>query len=59
MSRRESYACSITINGVSEPLIPLARAVAMTVQQLDLYGVQVRVDREARTVVAEGEGVAN
>jgi len=44
---------------VNEPLIPLARAVAATVQQLDLFGVQVRVDREARTVVAEGEGVAN
>jgi len=44
---------------VSEPLIPLARAVAMTVQQLELFGVQVRVDRENRTVVAEGEGVDN
>jgi hypothetical protein len=31
----------------------------MTVQQLELFGVQVRVDRENRTVVAEGEGVDN
>jgi len=31
----------------------------MTVQQLELFGVQVRIDRENRTVVAEGEGVAN
>lgn len=44
---------------MTEPLIPLARAVAATVQQLELSEVEVRVDRKNRTVVAEGPGMAN
>lgn len=54
-----SNICSYTINGVSEPLIPLARAVAATVQRLQLDDVEVLVDREGGTVIAEGAGMAN
>lgn len=44
---------------MNEPLIPLARTVAVTVQQLQLQNVEVLVDREAGAAVAQGDGLKN
>ena len=54
-----SYACSISIKQVSEPLIPLARAVAHELGRLETeLGVEIgEVLVQSGTVVVEGAGL--